>query len=275
LTEATYRRRRLEPSLQRARRFLQRLRGGFDKRQRVYAVDIAGTRLKHLVLPDACVAGEIAQNLEDLAPLGIFPRLVARYRNELWMEYVEGSAVDGSAPAPLEELAVLFAALYKLDTRVVAREARHYDADVARDIALLTDFAVIDRPTADRLAALAARGAPAHAWVGYDYNDPRPQNFLRTPGGALRVLDVESIRRDVLIGTGVARACVRWPDLDRERFLARLREHGAPDFTHYLSFLELAFAASWTKRCVLQRKGHLIDRAIFERLAARAADGKP
>jgi hypothetical protein len=268
LTDSSYRRRRLEPAVQRVRRFVQRLRGGFDKRQRVYAVDIAGARLKHLVLPDACVAGEIARNLEDLAPLAIFPRLVARYRNELWMEFVEGAPLNG--PAPLEELARLFAALYKLDARRVTRMERGYDGEAARDVALLGELGVIGRDVAQRLVAFAARSAPDNAWVGYDYNDPRPQNFLRGANGALRALDVESIRRDVLIGTGVARAALRWPGLDRTRLLARLAELGAPDFGSYLDFLELAFVAAWTKRCVLQRKTRLIDRGLLERMAARA-----
>jgi hypothetical protein len=262
-----YRRRRLEPPLQRFERWVRGLRGGFHKRQRVYLVEIGGRRLKQIVLPDACVAAEIAHNLEHLADLALFPRMVARYRNELWVEFVEGEPL--SARAPLEELAELFAALYRRDGRLVSRDERNFVDEARRDVAFLADAGVLDAGDAARLADAAARGAPALAWVGHDYGDPRPQNVLRTRSGALRIIDVESIRRDALIGTGVVRALMRWPAVDRRRLLAALRERGAPSFDAYFDFLEVAFVAAWTKRCVLHRKPGLVDRGLLARLAAR------
>jgi hypothetical protein len=210
----------------------------------------------------------MAANLPRLRALGVFPCVLAQYRNELWLEYVEGKPLD-AATTPAEELADVFAALYTADSRLVALAEQGAREQVERDIDFLGRSRVLKFTTVSALTDVAARSAPAQAWIGYDYSDARAQNFLRAPDGRLRIIDVESIRRDALIGTGVVRACIRWPHLDAKQMAARLTARGVPEFSPYWDFLEIAFLAGWTKRCVLQKKAGLIDVPRLERIAAR------
>ena len=110
--------------------------------------------------------------------------------------------------------------------------------------------------------------APASLWVGHDCTDTILKNFVRTPEGRIRAVDVESLGADQLLGSGAAKACLRWLGPERERFLARLRTAGVPDFFAYLPFVELCFLAFWTKSSFLEGKSRFVDPSLFERFRA-------
>ena len=261
------RRRRLEPWTQRVWRLLRRARGSFEKRQRVYVVEVGDARLKQIVLPDACVAGEIAANLEALDATAIFPRLVARYRNELWVEFVDGSALARGATPSCSEIADVFAPIYRCANRIVPLASLTLVERLASDLELLASARVLSAEDRARLAAALPAVTPAQLWLGYDYGDARAQNFLRGADGRLRIIDVESIRRDSPVGVGVVRALIRWPGMDRDELLAELKKRSAPEFDSYLGFLELLFLTTWTKRCVLQGKSARRGSEILARIA--------
>ena len=246
---------------------LRRWRGGFDKQQRVYLVEIGAARMKQLVLPDSALAAEIAQNLEHLAHTKLFPRLIARHRGELWLEYIEGKTLDPDVPPSIASIADVFARLYRVDNRCVRTADEPFVEQILNELHFLESTGIVSAETASSLAGQARGAAPATIWVGYDYGDARSQNLVEMPDGRLRVIDVESIRRGALIGTGVVRALSRWP-LDRVDLFAHLERSGTPPFWTYMSFLEIAFLTAWTKRCVLYKKHALIDHAALERLAA-------
>ena len=261
------RRRRLEPLTQRFKRVLTRIRGGFHKKQRVYVLDLHNARVKHIVVADSFLASEIAENLTRLRSTNVFPELLAQHRNELWVEFVEGEAVGVGPDTPVRDLAHLFSTLYGVEATTVACQDRTFAAEILRDIDFLRNAGVISAEVAAGLITVCHRSTPTDVWVGYDYGDARPGNFLLDRENRIRIIDVESIRRDTLIGIGVARACSRWPGLTRESFLAALREQRAPDFMAYFDFVELYFRTTWTKRCVLLEKTKLIDPVALERLA--------
>jgi len=102
-------------------------------------------------------------------------------------------------------------------------------------------------------------------WVGYDCTDAILKNFVWAEGGALRAVDVESLGADVLLGSGAAKASVRWLGDQRGKFLSRLKELGAPDFESYFDFVELAFRAFWQKSSFLEKKRRFVDPALFDR----------
>ena len=125
-----YRRRRLEPLSQRARRALLRLSGGEAKDQRVYRVEIGALRLKQIVFARAAIAERLAEVLDRFRSAQIAPGLVASYGRELWLDFLEGEPVP-TEPAPIDELARIFATLYREAPRRVTREERDFCREVA------------------------------------------------------------------------------------------------------------------------------------------------
>lgn len=263
----SYRKRRLEPWVQRLRRIERSLRGGHAKRQRVYRVTIAGRDLKQIVFPESAQAERTGALLEALGDTGLLPRRIARYQNELWVEFIEGAALDPGAPAPQQELAALFATFYARGPRAVA-DAAPLQAEVATQLRLLRDFGVLDAATLRGLETRCLRDPPPALWRGIDYLDARPGNFLRDAAGRLRIIDIESVAADELLGTGAARAWLRWPGVSREALLREVALKGGPELAPAAPFLELRFAAAWTLRSLLMRKPKLVDPALFRRLLA-------
>ena len=264
-----YRQRRLEPLVQRLGRLRALLRGGLAKRQAVHLVEIGGLRAKRVSFAHASQAAAVERALEALRGRGVAPEPLARYGGELWVEFVEGAALGRDGPAPVGELGRLFRTLYRVGAAVLAREDRDFARDVVRDLDLLRRVGVIDAETHARLERHAESSCPTRAWTGCDYVDARPRNFLRGADGRLVVIDVESLVAGELLGTGAARAWLRWPGVGREALLAELSAPDLPRVADYADFLELRFAARWTKRCLLQRKLSLVDPELLRRLAAR------
>jgi len=265
-----YRQRRLEPYVQRLKRLRVRMRGGLAKSQTVHLVQIGELRAKRVAFAHASQAAAVERVLEAVRDSGVAPQPIARYANELWVEFVEGTPLDPSAPPCVEGLGRVFRDLYLVGAGEVAQDGRDLARDVVRDLHLLRAAGVTDGETHARLARLAEASCPARVFKGCDYVDARPGNFLRTAEGRLRIIDVESLVSDELTGTGAARAWLRWPGLEREALLAELAAEGVPRFSAYADFLELRFLARWTKRCLLQRKLQLVEPGPLRSLAARA-----
>jgi hypothetical protein len=263
----SYRKRRLEPWMQHLRRIERALRGGHVKRQRVYRVTIEGRDLKQIVFPEAAQAERTAALLDALADTGLLPRRIARYQNELWVEFIAGRDLDPRAPAPAAELGALFAALYTRAPRPLEQPER-LRAEVGQQLALLRDIGVLDAGTLQALEARRLADPLPRLWRGYDYLDARAGNFLRDASGRLRIVDLESVAADEPLGTGAARAWLRWPGLSREALCAEIARAGGPDLGPAAAFLELRFAAAWTLRSLLMRKPKLVEPALFRRLAA-------
>jgi hypothetical protein len=262
-----YRKRRLEPWVQRLRRIERALRGAHAKRQRVYRVTVEGRDLKQIVFQDAFLAEKTAAHLDALADTGLLPHKVARYANELWVEFIEGDELDPAAPPPEAELAALFAALYARTPRALDGAAEALRAETRVQLGLLQGVGVIDAATLRGLEARCLSGPLPALTRGFDYLDARPGNFLRDRSGRLRILDLESLAADEIQGVGAARAWLRWPGVSRERLLAGIAKSGGPDLSPAAPFLELRFAAGWTVRSLLLRKEKLVDPALFRRLA--------
>jgi hypothetical protein len=264
----SYRKRRLEPWVQRLRRIERSLRGGHVKRQRVYRVTVAGRDLKQIVFVDAAQAERTAALLESLADTGLLPRRIARYANELWVEFIDGAELDPDAPAPAE-LGALFATLYAAGSRQPA-DPHALRAEVEAQLGLLRELGVLDSDLQRALRGRALAGPPPALWRGVDYMDARPGNFLRDAAGRLRIIDLESVAADEVQGTGAARAWLRWPGVSRAALVAEIARRGGPDLAPAAPFLELRFAASWTLRSLLMRKPKLVDPGLFRRIAADA-----
>lgn len=252
--------------LRRLRSFAARLRGGgLQKSQRVYFVDVGGSRFKRVVQPDAWTAARIAESLARFGESRRVPRLVAEYEREVWVEFIPGRRPGPVDAALARRVADFFADLYAREPRRLPTEGTPFPARLSRNLRFLRAAGVLGPPLSADLEEAAERLLPKEAWVGFDYTDAVLKNFVETDDGRICAIDVESLAPDELIGTGFAKAAERWLGPHREAFLDHLQRPGVPDFRGYLPFVELCFLAHWTARAFLERKWRFVDAARFER----------
>jgi len=242
---------------------LQRLSNRPPRSQRVYLVEVGGARCKRIVFADSHHAAATARRLQAFAQEAVYPELILERERELWVEYVDGTGVAVVDDALLDAMAALLCVLMKRAPRRVPLRDTPWLANLERDLAFLARAGVLEEVAARRLAGRARERAPDHVWVGYDCSDAILKNFVWTPDGRLRAVDVESLAADQLLGSGAAKAATRWLGDHRSEFLKRLRDLGAPDFELYFDFVELSFRAFWQKSSLLEKKRRFVDPALF------------
>jgi hypothetical protein len=248
------------------RRLLRHLRGGPPRHQRLRRVSRGGVRLKRVILCVSHAAAAIARNLDAFAGSPHFPPLLHQAENEIWLLYVEGEPVDQPDAWIGEQMADLFATPYARQPRRCRTAETPYLVRLEQDLAFLHAAGLLGRAAHDDLRQAAHRLSPAELWVGYDYTDPLPKNFVRRrDSGRLCAVDVEALEAEALIGLGLAKALHRWLTPHRAAVLARLEAEGAPAIAPYLPFLELSYHAGRAKRKVLELKTGEVDRSAFER----------
>jgi hypothetical protein len=241
------------------------LLGRFLPEKRVRRIWIGGAACKRVTLPDVWSATELAHRLEHFRSHRVFPAVIAQMGNELLLEYVEGAALpDPLDAASCEQLAAFFAVLYAHERHAVESRRSGVLDGLQRDLAFLAQAGVLAAEAARELAEKAGGLAPAQLHVGYDYLDPIPRNFLRTPAGRLLAVDVEELMAEQLLGSGVAKALLRTPGASREILLDGIRRHAGLDLAPQMPFVELAFLAGWTKRALLKGREKLVQPALFE-----------
>jgi hypothetical protein len=270
VTTADHRRRRQRAGTalyRRLRYWLSRLSGArLQKSQRVYVVEMGGRRFKRLVLRDSWLARRIEETLESFGPSERVPALVMRYEHELWVEFIEGTPVARADEAFVRELAGLYAHLWARAPRRVPLAETPWPERLARDLRFLARVGVLARARADALARAAQARAPQAVWLGFDYTDPVLKNFVvAADDGRLCAVDVESLEAEQLIGTGAAKALLRWMEPQRKLFFDALAGQGAPDPSAELDWVELAFLAFYTKLMFLEQKWRNVEPERFER----------
>jgi hypothetical protein len=252
-----------------ARRLRFRLLGWLSNRppnsKRMYVVSIGSQRFKRIVFPDSHHAEIAAARLETFGPTGIYPALLLQRERELWVEWVEGDPLREVDRGVIAQLADLFAVLYGHHPRIASIEETPFAWALHRDLRFLRDVGVI-APAAHRaLEEMAHKLTPKQVWIGYDCTDAILKNFVRDSRGRVRAIDVESLGAEQLLGSGVAKAAVRWLGPLRTAFLAELRAREVPDFSAYFPFVEMCFVAFWQKSSFLEKKRRFVDPALFDR----------
>lgn len=264
-----FRQRPLHGGLQRLRVALQGLFSNRPPRtQRVFLVEVNGRRFKRVVFPDSLLAREAATHLTTFGPDRIYPTLIYARENELWVEFVEGrllSEIDPIEDARLAGVADVVASLYTRDPRQVPIEETSTAHVLETDLHFLRDVGVVEPQRHGELMGFAERHAPKQVWIGYDCIDVIRKNFVLEPGGRVRMVDVESLVSDHLIGWGVAKACVRWLGESRGGFLDLLAQRGVPDFQAYFPYVELCFVAYFLKNSFLEGKRRFVDPGLLDR----------
>jgi len=241
------------------------LLGRFVPEKRVRLIQIGGARCKRLTLPDAWTATQMARSLERFRSHRVFPALIAQSANELLLEYVEGSPIGNPLDAAgCDQLAAFFAVLYAHDRHSVDTRSAGFAAALQRDLAFLGHVGVLAASALPELERAADALAPSQVYVGHDYLDPIPRNFVVTPAGQLVAVDIEDLLPNQLLGSGVAKAVLRTPGANRERLLAGIRRTAGLDLAPVMPFVELAFLAAWTKRALLKGRARLVRPELFE-----------
>jgi hypothetical protein len=261
-----FRQRPLHPLGRRVRfRLLGWLGNRPPRSRRIYVVTIGGPRFKRVVFSDSRQAELAAARLEAFGPSGIYPALVLQRERELWVEYVEGEPLRQVDREVVGQLAGLFATLYRRDPRREPIEATRYAWALHRDLRFLRDVGVISPGVHRVLDEIAAKLTPKEVWVGYDCTDAILENFVRDGAGRIRGVGVESLGADQLLGSGAAKAAVRWLGSLRDAFLHELRAREVPDFTPYFPFVEMSCLAFWQKSSFFEKKRRLVDPSLFDR----------
>jgi hypothetical protein len=252
-----------------ARRLRFRMLGWLSNRppnsKRIYLVSVGERRYKRVVFSDSHQAEIAAARLEAFGSTGIYPALVLQRERELWVEYVEGERLRQADGEVLAQLADFFAVLYRREPRCEPIEATPFAWALHRDLRFLRDVGVLSQGAHRRLEEIADTLAPKQVWVGYDCTDAILKNFVRDRDGRVRGVDVESLGADQLLGSGVAKAAVRWLGPLRNAFLEELRERELPGFIPYFPFVELSFLAFWQKSSFLEKKRRFVDPSLFDR----------
>lgn len=255
--------------------FRRTVQNRFVRDKRVQWIDMNGRRYKRLTLPGASLAEEITANLATFRHARVFPALVATVDAELVLEFVDGRSPEGPFDATLaDRLAEFFATLYGVDAFRVRTADTAFPDDLQRDLAFLRDVGVLDSAAHRDLAAAADTLAPAEVWVGWDYLDPLPKNFVVTHEGRLVAVDVEDLRSHQLLGSGLAKACLRSIGFPRERLVTAVSRACGLDLAAVMPFVELHFLAGWTKLAYLKGRSVLVDPALFEPYRAKGVSSE-
>lgn len=158
-------------------------------------------------------------------------------------------------------LAALHAAAVPEDAAANAVGLERYATLLRRNLAILVRQSAIAEDQAQALLALAQAHAPSACSAAVVHRDLCPENLVRQPSGALRVVDVETLSigaRDY----DLARTWYRWPmppDQRQALFDAYVADGGRrPDWHHFPYWAICATASSAAQRQQLWPAGATI-----------------
>lgn len=252
------------PRVRLERRLKRLLTNYFVNSQKVYLVTLDGHKFKHLVLGDSYLAATIAGNLKAFWAEQIFPALIAVEENEIWLEFVDGDRIDFINDDFVAQVARFYSLVYNKNPQRSATAVSRFNHEVHTNLRFLNKLGVLRDNVYRELDRVADAITPKNIWIEYDYTDPSPYNFMIGPNGKLKAIDVESIRRDQLLGRGIAKAFRIWPEPYRDYLIDEMKGQATPDFIAYMPFIELCFLSDWVKRSIFHGKIHNVDPALFD-----------
>ena len=240
----------------------------------VHFVDIGEARYKRVAFAGLETAQTVVSALEALAATQCVPGLVRHAGREVWVDYIPGRAPRLKDACDQARLVDFFSRLYSVGDAAAADPAP-FAARLDSDLDFLVDAGVLLGERADRLREIEERLRPPSVWVGLDYIDPLPKNFV-VADEALVAIDIEALVNDAILGTGLAKARLRWPFDPAAELLKRLVEGPGPDLEHQLPWAELSFLGSYFRQKLLQGKpGHVRMDALNRLASLHTAETPP
>jgi hypothetical protein len=234
------------------------------KTHEVHFVRVDGTLLKRIRFETEDEAVGVESSLLSLGQSAHVPAIVRRDGRELWLEYIDGPPLDPRKHDGLPLLLGFYSSLYAGAGRSCSVDASPYPARLKDDLLWLESSGMLPASATASLARRAAAVEPRQVLLGVDFIDPVPKNFV-IRGERLFGIDVEALKPDTLLGTGPAKALLRWLDSTSDEMTSRLHLGGSPDLAAQFDYAELCFRCSYARQKVLQRKAHLAPPSMFDR----------
>lgn len=262
------------PLWQRLRRRWRSWRGaGLDKTHVVHLITIGEVRLKRVRFADVETARVVAGRLERLADTGCVPTVLMQHGRQLWVEYIPGRFPKLDDVDDRARLIDFFVGLYRLaDATAVA--AVPYTAGLHRDLDFLAGCGVLTRERSTGLKNLERRLRPDTVLIGHDYTDPLGKNFV-IRGDQAVAIDIEALDTETPLGTGLAKAMLRWPFDPSAAVLSRLAAEAGPDLAAQLNWTQLRFLCDYFKQKLLQGKPGYVRLEAFDRLLDSQTEETP
>lgn len=217
-------------------------------------VFIGDQQYKRLKFKDTYTSENTNRILEKLHKHRFFPKVLIQHENELWLEYIEGVLLSTVNDAICEELADLYYTLHVTSPKQTSSE-RFVD-QIEVNLNFLYKMEIISHKEHQKLRELLSKNTPEKVWTGLDYVDAIQSNFLTNKSiDTLYAIDVDSIRDDSLLGTGLIKANTIWlDDIHLKKIITSLKAKNSPDFFLYILFIQLHFRSKWLKSLFLRNK---------------------
>ena len=253
------------PWWQRWQRRWRAWRGAGDlKTHRVELIDHEGERFKRVGFTSPDAAADCARLLDQVAILDRFPRLRSIKANDVEVDYIDGPlARQGHDDA---DLLGFFVDLY-----VGPGACRVSQADsgllpaLEADLRFLVEQRLVDSARRDALWQAAQQCAPDSLWLGIDYIDPVLKNFVRRADGRVIAIDIEALLDRQALGSGLAKARLRWLRGDSDCVLRQVAAKGGPVLSEQYRLVEVAFLAAYFRQKVIQKKSRHLRLKAFQR----------
>jgi hypothetical protein len=250
LMSSPLRARPANPLWQRLLRRWRQWRGAaLVKDHQVHLIDVDGQRYKRIRFASLAEAEAAAQALRAVHQLDRFPGLIRHDGKEIWTEFIPGPLANRRSADHAGLIADFFVDLYRLP-------GTHQSPDLKvfkNDLGFLVQTGWLEAAQGDELVARAATLQPKQLLIGHDYLDPVAKNFVIREDRAMAI-DVEALLAAQPLGTGLAKAVLRWPGLDSTPVLEALIATGGPDLRDQYPFVELCFLAAYFRQKIIQKK---------------------
>lgn len=242
------------PFSKRILKHLKRKAGILPKRMDISFVKLGSQRYKRISFIDNYTPIRLKATLDLVSSSNHFPKLLIQHENELWVEYLDGHLLNIMSDPICDQLAKLYGDLSSINPTKIT--AGNYVNEIEINLDFLRKMDVIDYQLQQKLLSLLTRIAPKEVWVGLDYADAIPSNFLiQKDSHKLVAIDIESLKEEALLGRGLAKAATIWlDDIYLRRIINYLKENKHPDFYNDMEFINLYFRSEWLKSLFLRNK---------------------
>ncbi len=240
------------------------------KHHEVHLVRVDGIDCKRVRFVELAAARQAGLALAALAPLQRFPDLLRQDGAELWTRFVPGTLARPKRAADRLAVAEFFVDLYSRQTGLIdSRQPLQRANGLAANLSRLKAAGRLDPAAVEPLLAVERRWRPQHVLLGYDYIDPIARNFVLAEGRAIAI-DIEALLPDQPLGSGLAKAELRWMAVEAALVLDRIDGPRADALRAQYRWVQLCFLANYFVDKLRQRKpGKLRMTALTDLLSLR------
>lgn len=241
-------------------------RGGVpSKTHAVHFVQRGGQACKRVRFASQDEAQAVVQALRELsnvssASSSCVPALIDHNEDTVWVAFVTEDDRAQTKDIDFDQAVLgFFARLYATTPRQAQDPAPMLDA-LEKDLRRLVEAKQLSIKESAALQALAEQLRPERLYCGIDYVDAIRGNFVLSQGQAIGI-DIEAFALNEALGTGLAKAQLRWLNAPLCELLS------TSDLAQQYPFVRLCFIARYCREKLDQRKpGHLRIQALRDLL---------